>query len=130
MRLDDFLQLIVKHQHEAPTHAPEDIAQSALIEGLVPLVLEDLLPAVDGSPVQDVGSFAPGLHHHPPPYGVKWVGDQARHRCHALGDQPAHHNWMQHENQFCTGNVNRSHSVEIPEKFFKGTGIQNGFQLV
>nr|KAF6469782.1 hypothetical protein HJG59_011143 [Molossus molossus] len=103
MRLDDFLQLIVKHQHEAPTHAPEDIAQSALIEGLVPLVLEDLLPAVDGSPVQDVGSFAPGLHHHPPPYGVKW--------------------WMQHENQFCTGNVNRSHSVEIPEKFFKGTGV-------
>ena len=88
--LDDFLQLIVKDQNKATAHAPEDVGPGALVEGFAPLILEDLLPAMDSPPVHDLGSFEPRLHHHPPPHGIKGVGDQARHGRHHLCDGPIH----------------------------------------
>ena len=53
--LHDFLQLVVQYQHEGATHAPEDIGPGPLEESLATLVTGDLLPAVDGPSVHDVG---------------------------------------------------------------------------
>lgn len=52
--LDDFLQLIVKHQHEGPSHTPENIRPGTLEEGFGPLISGDLPPAVNCTSVHDV----------------------------------------------------------------------------
>lgn len=63
-----------------------------LEEGFYSFVFEDLLSALKGPPVHDVGSFVLLLHHHHPLlYRVKGLGHHASHTYHGLGNRSAHH---------------------------------------
>lgn len=52
--LDDFLQLIVQHQHKGAAHASEHIGPGSLEESLATFIACNLTPTVNGPGVHDV----------------------------------------------------------------------------
>lgn len=53
--LHDLLQLIIQHQHKGTAHASKNVGQGTLEESLATLITCNLLPAINGAAVHDVG---------------------------------------------------------------------------
>jgi len=84
--VNDLLDFVIENQDDSTTGTSDNVGGSSLEQGRGSFVGQDLLEAIDGSGVQDIGSTR--LHHQSSTDGIIRIGEESRDGGDALGEQP------------------------------------------